>query len=350
MYRLFKQSVANPELTSPSQEFLFDVVQAYITAAGALFSNEELFQDEWWERGELYRLISPIAFTMEYLTHPLGGRKVIKHCAEMAQREHGPVDTFGPFIDSIAVNVVKPVMILNRLLTSGRLATRMNPDMRLLEKSVLKQDMVVSTVMLMCEEICNGVMQGYVVVSSLPWRTFTDVWQNFNNGAGFESFVSACGDAAIRIEERGSLVLLLSGIQYLNTVKMSELSTTNGQQTTESNVSKSQTQCTLDFLFLWSLILITGLENEREKMRIHVEAGNSHNRSSGSSSTSYLGQASYSQFLLHLKSDISLGSISPRTTKLFVKNLYGQMFVYSKLFTLGIIILCLLVEKLSSRV
>ena len=138
----------------------------------------------------------------------------------MAQREHGPVDTFGPFIDSIVVNVVKPVMILNRLLTSGRLATRMNPDMRLLEKSVLKQDMVVSTVMLMCEEICNGVMQGYVVVSSLPWRTFTDVWQNFNNGAGFESFVSACGDAAIRIEERVVLFMgneEIYGMQWMQT-------------------------------------------------------------------------------------------------------------------------------------
>ena len=207
MYRLFKQSVANPSLlmTPVRKDFLFHAMHIYSAAAGALLANGDLLEGEWWERGELYRLFSPLAFTMEYMTHPLGGRTIIIRTFNRIQTElnaQGAIDVFESLMNRFVVEMVKPVMILNRLVTSGRLASQENPDIRLLEKNVLKQDMVVSTIMLMCQGIGVGVAEDYISEDSQSWREFIDVWQNFVNGVAFESFVSACGDAAIRMEGR----------------------------------------------------------------------------------------------------------------------------------------------------
>ena len=319
MYRLFKQSVANPMLmTDARRGYFFAVLCAYSATAGALLGNEDLLESEWWERGELYRLFSPLAFVLEFMTHPLGGRYLVKFWGERAKRglevensKDYAIRHYGFCMERLIDCVLKPVMIANRLLTSGHLATQENPDITLLEKSVLKQDMVVSTVMGICKEVGNGVTEGYLVIGSQPWQEFIDVSQMFKNGVSFESFVSACGDAAIRIEGQSSLTLIITTSLYLEKLIMEECSATNGQETTSrattgtgSNISKSQVERILEFLLLWSLILLSGLENARKERNIYVEAANSDDpNNSSTSDTSNLDQETYRQFVLQLRSN-----------------------------------------------
>ena len=311
MHHLFKQSVANPTmLTGARRQFLFNVLYAYGATVGALLSNEALLEEEWWERGELYRLLSPLAFTMEFIAHPLGGKQLIKSQVEKTKTapddaEHADVGLFGTFMLVLIDDVLKPVMVLNRILTSGRLGSRDNPDIRLLERSVLKQDMVASTIMLMYEEMGNGVADGNILVASRPWQAFIDVWQNFK-GDGFESLVSKCGDAAIRLEGLSPFKLLYPTTQYLASLAKNVFNTTDGHEstsraTTESEFSKSRLERILDFLFLWTLILVTGLENAREKKIVYLEAAKSNNLDCLTDYQHYVEQRTYQQFVLQLR-------------------------------------------------
>ena len=270
MYRLYKEDVANPVLFTPQRRASYSsVVHVYSTAASVLLKKSSIFKEGDWKRGELYRLFSPLSFTMDFVTHPLGlapslqdGAKRAKQAAKKGNTDE--VNMHGLVLRTF-IDMVKPVMMLNRVLTFDLLTVQDFPDIQLLLKSVLKKEMVVKTITVLCQIIGDGAAGGYVSKGSLPWRLFLEAWHEFY-GEGCTELLDACADAAMTMGIQSAVHLLLFAIEDLETQIQDgiERQRNSGAEPTAKGFVELFKPI-LHFTFLWSSTITFGLKRNRQE-------------------------------------------------------------------------------------